>query len=330
MIRKIAVLTSGGDCQGMNACLNIIVKMAEFNYISVYGVKNGYQGLIDNDIVELKYNDVRNISHLGGTVLKSARSQEFMTLEGQKKAAKNLKDREIDALIVIGGDGSFRGVMALNSLGVKTAAIPGTIDNDLHFTESTLGFDTAVNVAANAIESIKQTMAALDRCSVIEVMGRNCGAIALHSAAACCAEVVVLQEKPFTRRKIVRAIKRAKDRGIDSPTVVVAENLFDIKELAKEIETTLGIETKTSVLGYIQRGGAPSVADRILAMQYGVKAIELLVSGKFNRAIGIKNGKIIDVSMEAAIDTNSNFNEVLFDLFSKLNSYNDEDDDFVD
>jgi len=161
-------------------------------------------------------------------------------------------------------------------------------------------------------------------------MGRNCGAIALHSAAACCAEVVVLQEKPFTRRKIVRAIKRAKDRGIDSPTVVVAENLFDIKELAKEIETTLGIETKTSVLGYIQRGGAPSVADRILAMQYGVKAIELLVSGKFNRAIGIKNGKIIDVSMEAAIDTNSNFNEVLFDLFSKLNSYNDEDDDFVD
>lgn len=330
MIRKIAVLTSGGDCQGMNACLNIIVKMAEFNYISVYGVKNGYQGLIDNDIVELKYNDVRNISHLGGTVLKSARSQEFMTLEGQKKAAKNLKDREIDALIVIGGDGSFRGVMALNSLGVKTAAIPGTIDNDLHYTESTLGFDTAVNVAANAIESIKQTMAALDRCSVIEVMGRNCGAIALHSAAACCAEVVVLQEKPFTRRKIVRAIKRAKDRGIDSPTVVVAENLFDIKELAKEIETTLGIETKTSVLGYIQRGGAPSVADRILAMQYGVKAIELLVSGKFNRAIGIKNGKIIDVSMEAAIDTNSNFNEVLFDLFSKLNSYNDEDDDFVD
>lgn len=330
MIRKIAVLTSGGDCQGMNACLNIIVKMAEFNYISVYGVKNGYQGLIDNDIVELKYNDVRNISHLGGTVLKSARSQEFMTLEGQKKAAKNLKDREIDALIVIGGDGSFRGVMALNRLGVKTAAIPGTIDNDLHYTESTLGFDTAVNVAANAIESIKQTMAALDRCSVIEVMGRNCGAIALHSAAACCAEVVVLQEKPFTRRKIVRAIKRAKDRGIDSPTVVVAENLFDIKELAKEIETALGIETKTSVLGYIQRGGAPSVADRILAMQYGVKAIELLVSGKFNRAIGIKNGKIIDVSMEAAIDTNSNFNEVLFDLFSKLNSYNDEDDDFVD
>ena len=330
MIRKIAVLTSGGDCQGMNACLNIIVKMAEFNYISVYGVKNGYQGLIDDDIVELKYNDVRNISHLGGTVLKSARSQEFMTLEGQKKAAKNLKAREIDALIVIGGDGSFRGVMALNSLGVKTAAIPGTIDNDLHFTESTLGFDTAVNVAANAIESIKQTMAALDRCSVIEVMGRNCGSIALYSAAACCAEVVVLQEKPFTRRKIVRAIKRAKDRGIDSPTVVVAENLFDIKELAKDIETTLGIETKTSVLGYIQRGGAPSVADRILAMQYGVKAIELLVSGKFNRAIGIKNGKIIDVSMEAAIDTNSNFNEILFDLFSKLNSYNDEDDAFVD
>ena len=330
MIRKIAVLTSGGDCQGMNACLNIIVKMAEFNYISVYGVRNGYKGLIEDDIVELKYADVRNISHLGGTVLKSARSKEFMTLEGQKKAAKNLKDREIDALIVIGGDGSFRGVMALNALGIKTAAIPGTIDNDLHFTEYTLGFDTAVNVASNAIECVKQTMSALDRCSIIEVMGRHCGSIALYSAAASCAEVVILPEKPFTRRKIIRAIKRAKDRGIDSPTIVVAENLYDIKDLANEIETTLGIETKTNVLGYIQRGGAPSVSDRILAMQYGVKAIELLVSGKFNRAIGIKHGKIIDVSMEAAIDTNSNFNEELFDLFAKLNSYNDEDDEFVD
>ncbi len=330
MIKKIAVLTSGGDSQGMNACLNIIVKMAEFNYITVMGVKNGYKGLVENDFVELKYADVRNISHLGGTYLKSARCQEFMTLEGQKKAAKNLKNREIDALIVIGGDGSFRGVMALNELGIKTMAIPATIDNDLHYTENTLGFDSAVNVAANAIESVKQTMSALDRCSVIEVMGRHCGSIALYSAAACCAEVVVLPEKPFTRRKIIRAIKRAKDRGIDSPTVVVAENLYDIKELASEIQSQVGIETKTCVLGYIQRGGAPSVEDRLLAMQYGVKAIELLVSGKHNRAIGIKNGKIIDVSMEAAIDTNSNFNEVLFDLFSKLNSYNDEDDDFVD
>ena len=328
MIKKIAVLTSGGDSQGMNACLNIIVKMAEFNYISVYGVRNGYQGLVKDDIVELKYADVRNIAHLGGTYLKSARCKEFLTLEGQKKAAKNLKDRDIDALIVIGGDGSFRGVMALNEQGIKTMAIPATIDNDLHYTENTLGFDSAVNVAASAIESIKQTMSALDRCSVIEVMGRHCGSIALYSAAACCAEVVVLPEKPFTREKIIRAIKRAKDRGIDSPTVVVAEHLYDIKELAADIESKLGIETKTCVLGYIQRGGAPSVEDRLLAMQYGVKAIELLVSGKHNRAIGIKNGKIIDVSMETAIDTNTNFNEVLFDLFSKLNSYNDEDDAF--
>ncbi len=330
MINKIAVLTSGGDSQGMNACVNIIVKMAEFNYISVYGVKNGYQGLVDGEIVELKYENVRNIAHLGGTYLKSARSQEFMTLEGQKKAVKNLKDKEIDALIVIGGDGSFRGVMALNELGVKTIAIPATIDNDLHYTENTLGFDSAVNVAANAIENIRQTMSALNRCSIIEVMGRHCGSIALYSAAACCSEVVVLPEKPFTRRKIIRAVKRAKDRGIDSPTIVVAENLFDIKELAADIQSQLGIETKTAVLGYIQRGGAPSVEDRLLAMQFGVKAIELLVSGKHNRAVGIKGGKIIDVSMENAIDTNSNFNEVLFDLFSKLNSYNDEDDAFED
>ncbi len=320
MVRKIAVLTSGGDSQGMNACLNIIVKMAEFSYITVYAVKNGYQGLVDDQIEEITYDDVRNISHLGGTVLKSARSKEFMTLEGQKKAAHNLKSKDIDALIVIGGDGSFRGVMALNELGIKTAAIPATIDNDLHYTESTLGFDSAVNVAVNAIEGIKQTMSALDRCSVIEVMGRHCGAIALYSAAACCAEVVVLPEKPITKEKIIKAVRKARERGISSPTVVVAENLFDIKELAKDIENELGIETKTSVLGYIQRGGAPSVEDRLLALQYGVKAIELLVSGKNNRAVGLKHGKIIDVSMEAAVDTNSNFNDTLFDLFTRLNS----------
>ena len=320
MVRKIAVLTSGGDSQGMNACLNVLVKMAQFNYITVLGVKNGYQGLINNDFVELTYDDVRNISHLGGTVLKSARCKEFMTLEGQKKAVKNLKDREVDALIVIGGDGSFRGVIALNELGVKTIAIPATIDNDLHYTENTLGFDSAVNVAAHAIESIKQTMSALDRCSVIEVMGRHCGAIALYSASACCADIVALPEKPITKERILHFVEKAKSRGIDSPTIVVAENLFDIKDLAKAIEEKYGIETKTSSLGYIQRGGAPSVEDRMLALQYAVRAIELLVQGKHNRAVGIKHNKIIDVPMKAALDTNSNFNEVLFDLFVRLNS----------
>lgn len=320
MIKKIAVLTSGGDSQGMNTCLNIIVKMAEFNYITVYGVREGYQGLIDGKIEELAYDDVRNIAHLGGTVLKSARSKEFMTLEGRKKAVKNLKEKEIDALIVIGGDGSFRGVMALNELGVKTAAIPGTIDNDLSYTESTLGFDSAVNVAANAIEGIKQTMSALDRCAIIEVMGRHCGEIALYSAAACCADILVVPEKPTTREQIIDNIKLCKARGIDSPTIVVSENLFDIKELAKEVEEKLGIETKTSVLGYIQRGGAPSVRDRMLALEYSVRAVELLVAGKFNRAIGIKNNKIIDVPMQTAVESTGNFNETMYDQFVALNS----------
>ncbi len=319
MVNNIAILTSGGDSQGMNACINILVKYASFNYINVFAVYNGYQGLIDDNIKAITYDDVRNISHLGGTVFKSARSKEFMTLEGQRKAVDNLKKHDIDALIVIGGDGSFRGVMELNELGVKTIAIPATIDNDLDYTDSSLGFDSAVNVAASAIESIKQTMSALDRCSVIEVMGRHCGDIALHSAAACACDVVVIPEKPITPEEIINKVKASKERGISSPTVVVAENLMDIQELAKSIQTKTGIETKTDVLGYIQRGGAPSVRDRMLALEFAVRAIELLVSGKHNRAIGIKNNKIIDLSMEAALYAPDRFNDVLYNLFETLN-----------
>lgn len=320
MLSNIAILTSGGDSQGMNACINIIVKMASFNYINVFAVYNGYQGLIEDDIRPISYNEVRNISHLGGTVLKSARSKEFMTLQGQKKAVENLNKHNIDALIVIGGDGSFRGVMSLNELGVKTIAIPGTIDNDLEYTDNTLGFDSAVNVATQAIESVKQTMSALDRCAVIEVMGRHCGDIALYSAAACACDVVVIPEKPITPEQIIEKISLAKQRGIESPTVVVSEHLLDITELAKRIERELGIETKTDVLGYIQRGGAPSVKDRMLALEFGVKAVELLVNGRYNRAIGIRNGKVIDLSMEAALYAPTKFNDVLYDLFYKLNS----------
>ncbi len=320
MIKNIAVLTSGGDSQGMNACVNIIVKAASFNYINVFAVYNGYQGLIDDKIQPITYDEVRNISHLGGTVLKSARSQEFMSVEGQHKAVANLKKHHIDALIVIGGDGSFRGVMDLNELGVKTIAIPATIDNDLEYTDNTLGFDSAVNVATNAIECIKQTMAALDRCSVIEVMGRHCGDIALYSAAACACDVVVIPEKPITPEQIIEKVRNARERGILSPTVVVSEHLLDIEELAKRISREVNVETKTDILGYIQRGGAPSVKDRMLALEFGVKAIELLVSGKHNRAIGIRNNKIIDLSMEAALYAPSRFNEVLYDLFEKLNS----------
>ncbi len=319
MINNVAILTSGGDSQGMNACINIIVKFASFNYINVYAVRNGYQGLIDDKIEQISYDDVRNISHLGGTVLKSARSKEFMTLEGQNKAVENLKKHNIDALIVIGGDGSFRGVMELNELGVKTIAIPATIDNDLDYTDNSLGFDSAVNVAAGAIESVKQTMSALDRCSVIEVMGRHCGDIALYSAAACACDVVVIPEKPITTEQIIEKVKAAKERGIASPTVVVAENLIDIQELAKRIQSETGIETKTDVLGYIQRGGAPSVRDRMLALEFGVRAIELLVAGRHNRAIGIKNNKIIDLSMEAALYAPERFNDVLYNLFETLN-----------
>lgn len=319
-MQNIAILTSGGDSQGMNACINIIVKMAGFKNINVYGVMNGYQGLIEGKIIPLNYNMVRGISHTGGTVLKSARCEEFKTQAGIKKAIYNLETFNIEALIVIGGDGSFNGVKALNKKGIKTVAIPATIDNDLYYTENSLGFDSAVTQSASAIENIRQTMSALDRACVIEVMGRNCGSIALYSAAASNSEVVVTAEHKLSKEQIIDKVKYSIQKGIISPTVVVAEHTHNVNDLAKDIQKATGKETKSAVLGYIQRGGAPSVKDRVLAMQFGVKALELLENKKFDRAVGIKNGNVIDVSMDESLSAKSNFNQSLYKIFINLNS----------
>lgn len=318
-IERIGVLTSGGDCQGMNACLYNIVKMAYDNKLEVFGYLNGYRGLIDNAYRKLDLLSVDNIMHLGGTILGTSRCDEFVTEAGQAKALKTLKEDKINVLIVIGGDGSYRGVSCLIKKGIKCIAIPATIDNDLFYTTRSLGFDTAVNNAVVAIESIKQTMRSHNRCCVIEIMGRNCGDLTLNSAVASNSDIVVVKEKPTKISEIISQVKDCISRGITNPTIIVAEHQFDIKKLASIIQQKAKVETKYQVLGYIQRGGEPSVNDRIVAMQMGVRAVELALKGIFNKAIGYKNDEVFEVTIDQALKATKDFNYKLLDLFIKLN-----------
>lgn len=318
-IERIGVLTSGGDCQGMNACLYNIVKMAYDNKLEVFGYLNGYRGLIDNAYRKLDLLSVDNIMHLGGTILGTSRCDEFVTEAGQAKALKTLKEDKINVLIVIGGDGSYRGVSCLIKKGIKCIAIPATIDNDLFYTTRSLGFDTAVNNAVVAIESIKQTMRSHNRCCVIEIMGRNCGDLTLNSAVASNSDIVVVKEKPTKISEIISQVKDCISRGITNPTIIVAEHQFDIKKLASTIQQKAKVETKYQVLGYIQRGGEPSVNDRIVAMQMGVRAVELALKGIFNKAIGYKNDEVFEVTIDQALKATKDFNYKLLDLFIKLN-----------
>lgn len=318
-INKIAVITSGGDCQGMNVCLYNLVKMAEYHGIEVIGFLQGYRGIINNSFIKLDLDKVSNITNLGGTIIKSSRCDEFLQDEYKDKAVEVLKQNGINALVVIGGDGSFNGALSLVQRGVKCIAIPATIDNDLFYTDLCLGFDTAVNNAVTAIESIKQTLASHSRCGVIEVMGRDCGDIALRCAVSTNSDFVVIKEKPSSEQDVIDRVKSCIAKGVDSPIVIVAEHIYDIAELSNQIQQNAHIETKPCVLGRIQRGGAPSVQDRVIAMQMAVRAVELIQKGIFNRAIGISGNKVMDVSIEEALEVKSHFDYNMLDLFYKLN-----------
>jgi len=318
-VKNIAILTSGGDCQGMNATVNIIVRIANQNNIKVYGVMQGYKGLYEDNFVLLNDESVENISSLGGTVLKTARFPQFKEDEVVEKSVENLKKRFIDALIVIGGDGSFRGAVKLVEMGVNIIAIPATIDNDLRYTDKCLGFDTAVNNATNYIENVKQTMSALNRGVVFEVMGRYCGDIALYCASATACNVIAVPEKPITEKELLDKIKLKCKTCKNAPIVVVAEKMFDVEKLTKILNEETNIEFKCSQVGYIQRGGAPSVGDRTLAMQFGVRAVELLIKGIFNKALGIRGNKIFEASFDDALHSDYNYNYELLNLFYLLN-----------
>ncbi|MDU1414151.1 MAG: 6-phosphofructokinase [Clostridium sp.] len=317
-MKKIAVLTSGGDSPAMNAAIRAVVRTALEKGIKVYGVHRGYNGLINGEIFEMDRHSVSDIVQRGGTILRTARSDEFKTPEGREKALNVIRVLKIDGVVVIGGDGSFRGAELLSDLGVPTVGIPGTIDNDLAYTDYTIGFDTAINTALDAINKIRDTSSSHERVSVIEVMGRNCGDLALYSAIAGGAEQVIIPEQPMALEDICENIILGKKSGKLHNIIILAEGVGGAQKLAGEIERITSIETRATVLGYIQRGGSPSAFDRILASRMGGKAVEVLAEGKSARVIGIKNNEIIDMDIKEALSTKKEFDEELYKLSLQL------------
>lgn len=306
-IKKIAVLTSGGDAPGMNSAIRAIVFSAAHFGISVVGILRGYEGLIDWETTPLDVEDVRNINNQGGTILFTSRSERFLQSEYRKQAANHLREHEIDAVVAIGGDGTLRGAIELQKEGVNIICIPGTIDRDMACTEYTLGFDTAANTATEAIDRIRDSSVSHGRCSVVEVMGRKRGYIALWAGMATSADAIVLPEKwDGNFDSVTDAIKRRHADGRNSYLVVVAEGVTDAPELAKQIREKTGIESRVSVLGYIQRGGQPTAKDRMYGSLMGAYAIDTLNRGEKNRIVAIKNDVLTDYDITEALDLKNN------------------------
>lgn len=318
-MRKIAILTSGGDAPGMNACIRAVVRYAIYNELTVYGVERGYNGLINNNMRILDRRSVGDMIHRGGTFLKTARCPEFNTLEGQREAARVIRERDIDGLIVIGGDGSMRGARDLTvNFGIPTVGIPGTIDNDLAYTDYTLGFDTAVNTALSAINNLRDTMTSHDRVSIIEVMGRHCGDIALYAGLAGGAEEILVPEMPLDIDAIAEKLKQGAARGKMSSIIVLAEGAGKAADISKLIEEKTGVSIRITTLGHIQRGGMPTMADRVLAAKFGVRAVELLKKGMGNRVVGIRDNKIIDMDIIEGLSMKREFDEYLYNIAAVL------------
>ena len=316
-MKKIAVLTSGGDAPGMNAAIRAVVRTAIHNGIEVMGVQRGYSGLINGELFTMDRTSVSDIIQRGGTILRTARCPEFKNEEVRKKAAKILQAYGVEALVVIGGDGSFTGAKLLSKLGIKTIGIPGTIDNDLAYTDFTLGFDTALNTVVDAINKIRDTSTSHERVSIVEVMGRNCGDLSLY-AGICGGAIIVPEVEAFDRDELCKTILEGKNKGKMHNLVILAEGIGGAFELAEYVENITGIETRATVLGHIQRGGSPSASDRVLASRMGAKAVEVLLEGKTSRVIGIRDNKIIDQDIDEALDMESKFDTELYEIAKVL------------
>jgi 6-phosphofructokinase len=317
-IKTIGVLTSGGDAPGMNAAIRAVVRTAIHNGINVKGIMRGYAGLLQEEIVDMDSTSVSEIIHRGGTILYTARCQEFTTAEGQKKGAEICRKHGIDGVVVIGGDGSFQGAGKLSALGINTIGIPGTIDLDIACTDYTIGFDTAVNTAMEAIDKVRDTSTSHERCSIIEVMGRNAGYIALWCGFANGAEDVLLPERYDGNEQVLidRIIENRK-RGKKHHIIINAEGIGHSTSMAKRIEAATGIETRATILGYMQRGGAPTCKDRVYASIMGAKAVELLIAGHSNRLVAYKNGEYVDFDIQEALAMTKDIPEDQFRI-SKL------------
>ena len=319
-MRKIAVLTSGGDAPGMNAAIRAVVRCANSMDMEVYGIERGYDGLIKGRLFRMDSRSVSDTVQKGGTILKTARCPEFNTEEGIKKGAEVLRAYGIEGLVVIGGDGSFRGMNDLNKLcGITCVGIPGTIDNDLAYTDFTLGFDTAVNTVVDALNKIRDTMTSHDRACVIEVMGRHCGDIALYSGIAGGAESIIVPELPFSIDAICDKMNKNIIKGKVSDIIVLAEGVCSCEELKKQIQDRVNITIRTVKLGYLQRGGTPSMADRVLAARCADRAVTLLKNNMSGaRAVGIKNNAIIDMPIDEALKQERIFNKEMYEMATKL------------
>lgn len=320
-MKRIALLTSGGDTPSMNAAIFSVVRSAYSKGITVLGVMRGYQGLIDGDLVELTPKHVEYISQKGGSILKSARCLEMLSDEGQMKAVETLKKFEVEGLVVIGGDGSFKGARALTHRGVPTIGLPGTIDNDIAYTQFSLGFDTAINTATEEIERIRTTMLSHDRICVVEIMGRHCGTMTLHAGVASEADFIIVPEVAFDLDKICDEILARDARGRETSIIALSEGAGKAADVAEYIKNKTGKDTKSVVLGYTQRGGEPTSFDKILAMKTGIRAIELIEKGIGGRVVGIRNNVIIDEDIDEALSRKLEFETDLYNAYVDMTNY---------
>ena len=311
-VNTIGVLTSGGDAPGMNAAIRAVVRQACANGKKVKGIRRGYQGLLEEDIIDMQRESVSDIVDKGGTILFTARCSEFRTEDGQRKGAEICKKHGIDGLVVIGGDGSFAGAQKLAGFGVNTVGVPGTIDLDIACTEYTIGFDTAVNTAMQAIDKVRDTSTSHERCSIIEVMGRNAGYIALWCGIANGAEDILIPEQyDYDEQKIINNIINNRNRGKKHHIIINAEGIGHSTSMARRIEAATGVETRATILGYMQRGGSPTCRDRVYATMMGAMAVDLLCEGKSNRVVGFSHGEFKDFDINEALGMNKGVSDYM-------------------
>ena len=314
---RIAVLTSGGDAPGMNAAIRAVTRTAIAKGHKVYAVYDGYKGLVEGKFEKFNRSDVSETLNRGGTILGTARLPEFSELEIQKLAIKQLTARGIDGVIVIGGDGTYRGARDLVKLGVKCIGIPGTIDNDIASTDYTIGFSTALNTAVEAIDKLRDTSSSHQRCSIIEVMGRHCGDLALYSGICCGAEYIITEDTGFNKEELLESLRENRLEGRRHAIVVMSEHICDVHALAKEVEEYTGYECRGTILGYVQRGGCPTPEDRLLASRMGAYAVELLEQDIYGCAIGIRHNELYHMDFDTALNKSKSSKELL-DLVSKI------------
>ena len=314
-IKTIGVLTSGGDAPGMNAAIRAVVRKSLANGLKVVGIKKGYQGLLNEEIVEMDRRSVSDIIQRGGTILGTARCMEFTTPEGQAKGAEICRKHGIDGMVVIGGDGSYRGAQKLSAQGINTVGIPGTIDLDIACTDYTIGFDTAINTAMDAIDKIRDTSSSHERVSIVEVMGRHAGYIALWCSIANGADDILLPEKyDYNEQRIIDNIIDNRKKGKTHHIIVNAEGIGHSTSMARRIEGATGLETRASILGYMQRGGSPTCKDRVYASMMGCYAADILAAGKTNRVVSYRNGQFVDYDIDEALAMKKNINEYMYEI----------------